>query len=69
MQKWEYKTSAIAVTDLPAMGQLGWRMVAIDGGLMFFERPLEKRTYRLNVDAAKTSVQRAPAAPQFTYTA
>lgn len=41
MQKWEYTTTAMSVTDSNAMGADGWEMVTVMGGMMFWKRVVE----------------------------
>ncbi len=53
MKKWEYLTQAVQVADLAALGGDGWRLTAVQAGIMFFERPL-----------AETPPAAAPAAPK-----
>lgn len=42
MQKWEYVTHAVHAAPLADLGQDGWRLVTVDDGIMFFERPMEE---------------------------
>jgi hypothetical protein len=52
MQKWEYLTEAVPAAPLAQRGQDGWRLVAIDDGIMFFERPLEDAPVEVAADPA-----------------
>jgi hypothetical protein len=38
--KWEYLTEAVPVSPLAQRGQEGWRLVSINSGIMFYERPV-----------------------------
>jgi hypothetical protein len=42
MQKYEYLIEAARVSPHNERGQEGWRLVAIDGGIVFYERPIEE---------------------------
>jgi len=51
-QKWEYLTEVVGSDDLNARGQDGWRLVAVAGGVMFYERPI--------IDEADTAAEVKP---------
>ncbi len=62
MQKWEYLTQAVQVADLATLGSDGWRLTAVQAGIMFFERPLAETP-----PAPAAETPKAPSAPLSAY--